>query len=154
MSQGQEKVYLTTYIYYSHKYVCTSVGCFMTFGHCFFRRPLQNYHLLVCWLKDIEKVLEKLERPHPDFRVWLTTAPTPDFPIGITKGVFVCVSVVSVYVLCVCLCVCMYVHTYVFVCVCVYVCLSVCLSLCVSVCRIYVYMCACACVSLYLYVCK
>jgi len=46
---------------------------------------LQNCHLLVRWLKDLEKALEKLERPHPDFRLWLTTAPTPDFPIGILQ---------------------------------------------------------------------
>ena len=46
---------------------------------------LQNCHLLVRWLKDLEKALELLTRPHPDFRLWLTTAPTPDFPIGILQ---------------------------------------------------------------------
>ncbi|XP_025092040.1 dynein heavy chain 10, axonemal-like isoform X1 [Pomacea canaliculata] len=46
---------------------------------------LQNCHLLVQWLRDLEKVLEKLERPHPDFRLWLTTDPTPSFPIGILQ---------------------------------------------------------------------
>ena len=46
---------------------------------------LQNCHLLVRWLIDLEKALERLNKPHPDFRLWLTTAPTPDFPIGILQ---------------------------------------------------------------------
>ena len=46
---------------------------------------LQNCHLLIRWLKELEKALEKLTKPHPDFRLWLTTAPTPDFPIGILQ---------------------------------------------------------------------
>ena len=46
---------------------------------------LQNCHLLVRWLKDLEKALELMKRPHPDFRLWLTTAPTDEFPIGILQ---------------------------------------------------------------------
>ena len=46
---------------------------------------LQNCHLLIRWLKELEKALEKLTKPHPDFRLWLTTAPTPEFPIGILQ---------------------------------------------------------------------
>nr|KAG5704651.1 hypothetical protein BaRGS_025293 [Batillaria attramentaria] len=46
---------------------------------------LQNCHLLVRWLRELEKQLEKLIKPHPDFRLWLTTEPTPDFPIGILQ---------------------------------------------------------------------
>ncbi|XP_077995609.1 dynein axonemal heavy chain 10-like isoform X2 [Glandiceps talaboti] len=46
---------------------------------------LQNCHLLVKWLRELEKALEKLIKPHPDFRLWLTTDPTPDFPIGILQ---------------------------------------------------------------------
>lgn len=46
---------------------------------------LQNCHLLVRWLKDLEKSLEKITKPHPDFRLWLTTDPTKDFPIGILQ---------------------------------------------------------------------
>lgn len=46
---------------------------------------LQNCHLLVKWLKELEKHLEKLNKPHPDFRLWLTTEPTPLFPIGILQ---------------------------------------------------------------------
>ncbi|XP_069071115.1 dynein axonemal heavy chain 10 [Pleurodeles waltl] len=46
---------------------------------------LQNCHLLVKWLKDLEKALEKIVKPHPDFRLWLTTDPIKDFPIGILQ---------------------------------------------------------------------
>ncbi|KAL8575827.1 Dynein heavy chain 10, axonemal [Nucella lapillus] len=46
---------------------------------------LQNCHLLVRWLLELEKQLEKLTKPHPDFRLWLTTEPTPSFPIGILQ---------------------------------------------------------------------
>ncbi|XP_030875567.1 dynein heavy chain 10, axonemal [Leptonychotes weddellii] len=46
---------------------------------------LQNCHLLVQWLKDLEKSLERISKPHPDFRLWLTTDPTKGFPIGILQ---------------------------------------------------------------------
>lgn len=46
---------------------------------------LQNCHLLVKWLRELEKVLERISKPHPDFRLWLTTDPTPEFPIGILQ---------------------------------------------------------------------
>lgn len=46
---------------------------------------LQNCHLLPKWLKNLEKLLEKLTDPHPDFRLWLTTDPTDLFPLGILQ---------------------------------------------------------------------
>ncbi|TNN52942.1 Dynein heavy chain 10, axonemal [Liparis tanakae] len=46
---------------------------------------LQNCHLLVKWLKDLEKCLEKITKPNPNFRLWVTTNPIPDFPIGILQ---------------------------------------------------------------------
>ncbi|XP_044777260.1 dynein axonemal heavy chain 10 isoform X1 [Neomonachus schauinslandi] len=46
---------------------------------------LQNCHLLVQWLKDLEKSLERISKPHPDFRLWLTTDPAKGFPIGILQ---------------------------------------------------------------------
>lgn len=46
---------------------------------------LQNCHLLVKWLKELEKQLEKLSKPHPEFRLWLTTEPIVSFPIGILQ---------------------------------------------------------------------
>ena len=49
---------------------------------------LQNCHLLVNWLVDLEKALEKITKPHPEFRLWLTTEPTPRFPVGILQRSF------------------------------------------------------------------
>ncbi|KZC13452.1 Dynein heavy chain 10, axonemal [Dufourea novaeangliae] len=46
---------------------------------------LQNCHLLLSFSKELEKLLENLGKPHPDFRLWLTTDPTPNFPIGILQ---------------------------------------------------------------------
>ena len=70
MHSGQEKIAL--------QLLDTAIGR----GHWLM---LQNCHLLVKWLKELEKVLEKLAKPHPDFRLWLTTDPTPAFPIGILQ---------------------------------------------------------------------
>jgi len=46
---------------------------------------LNNCHLLVKWLKKLEKLLEKMTSPHKDFRLWLTTEPTESFPLGILQ---------------------------------------------------------------------
>ena len=46
---------------------------------------LQNCHLLPKWLKTLEAVLEKIVSPHKDFRLWLTTDPTPSFPLGVLQ---------------------------------------------------------------------
>lgn len=46
---------------------------------------LQNCHLLPKWLKTLEKILEKIHKPHPDFRLWLTTEPTDTFPLGVLQ---------------------------------------------------------------------
>ncbi|CAL7939586.1 unnamed protein product [Xylocopa violacea] len=46
---------------------------------------LQNCHLLLSFTKELEKLLENVGKSHPDFRLWLTTDPTPNFPIGILQ---------------------------------------------------------------------
>lgn len=46
---------------------------------------LQNGHLLVSFIKKLEKLLEQMNKPHPDFRLWITTDATPSFPIGILQ---------------------------------------------------------------------
>ena len=46
---------------------------------------LQNGHLLVGFMRQLEKILEKMDKPHTDFRLWITTDPTPVFPIGILQ---------------------------------------------------------------------
>lgn len=45
----------------------------------------QNCHLLPKWLKTLEKILEKIQKPHADFRLWLTTEPTETFPLGVLQ---------------------------------------------------------------------
>ncbi|XP_050294970.1 dynein axonemal heavy chain 10 [Anthonomus grandis grandis] len=45
----------------------------------------QNCHLLLSFIKALEKQIEKISKPHPDFRLWLTTDPVPTFPIGILQ---------------------------------------------------------------------
>lgn len=45
----------------------------------------QNCHLLLSFTRELEKLLDEVGKPHPDFRLWLTTDPTPTFPIGILQ---------------------------------------------------------------------
>ncbi|KAF7265371.1 hypothetical protein GWI33_021219 [Rhynchophorus ferrugineus] len=45
----------------------------------------QNCHLLLSFIKRLEKHIEKITKPHPDFRLWLTTDPVDTFPIGILQ---------------------------------------------------------------------
>eukprot|EP00727_Mastigamoeba_balamuthi_P006867 m51a1_g2800 putative dynein heavy chain axonemal (4501) ;mRNA; f:77561-92205 len=53
---------------------------------------LQNCHLLPSWLPTLEKLLEKLDKSSKDFRLWLTTEPTRQFPVGILQR---CLKVVT-----------------------------------------------------------
>lgn len=46
---------------------------------------LQNGHLLVPFMKRLENILESVRDFHRDFRLWITTDPTPTFPIGILQ---------------------------------------------------------------------
>lgn len=48
---------------------------------------LQNCHLLTMWMKDLEKAIEKMDQqpPHEEFRLWLTTEPSLEFPMGILQ---------------------------------------------------------------------
>lgn len=48
---------------------------------------LQNCHLLISWLKTLEKLLEQIsnKQVNKDFRLWLTTAPCDKFPLGILQ---------------------------------------------------------------------
>jgi dynein heavy chain len=47
---------------------------------------LENCHLLTSWLKTLERLLTTMKKPHKDFRLWLTTDPTPKFPLGILQN--------------------------------------------------------------------
>eukprot|EP00756_Hemistasia_phaeocysticola_P025139 Hpha_TRINITY_DN15989_c0_g2::TRINITY_DN15989_c0_g2_i1::g.72379::m.72379/K10408/DNAH; dynein heavy chain, axonemal len=48
---------------------------------------LQNCHLMLKWLPHLEKVIDDLpaEKPNENFRLWLSSIPHPQFPIGILQ---------------------------------------------------------------------
>ncbi|CAF1512159.1 unnamed protein product, partial [Didymodactylos carnosus] len=46
---------------------------------------LQNCHLLIPFLTSLEKELEAVQKPHSEFRLWMTTEPIRDFPIGLLQ---------------------------------------------------------------------
>jgi dynein heavy chain len=53
-------------------------------GHWVF---LANCHLMTSWLPTLDKIIEGLEaaQPHERFRLWLSSNPSPDFPISILQ---------------------------------------------------------------------
>jgi len=51
---------------------------------------LANCHLSVAWLPELEKWVERLalskQKPHPNFRLWLSSDPHPKFPVGLLQN--------------------------------------------------------------------
>uniref|UniRef100_A0A8B9RG35 Dynein, axonemal, heavy chain 2 n=1 Tax=Astyanax mexicanus TaxID=7994 RepID=A0A8B9RG35_ASTMX len=54
-------------------------------GHWVF---LANCHLSLSWMPQLDKLVEQLqvEDSHPDFRLWLSSSPHPEFPIAILQA--------------------------------------------------------------------
>uniref|UniRef100_A0A8C2ZK56 Dynein axonemal heavy chain 2 n=1 Tax=Cyclopterus lumpus TaxID=8103 RepID=A0A8C2ZK56_CYCLU len=54
-------------------------------GHWVF---LANCHLSLSWMPELDKLVEQLQvqEPHPNFRLWLSSSPHPDFPITILQA--------------------------------------------------------------------
>lgn len=48
---------------------------------------LANCHLSLSWMPALDKLVGQLQvqAPHPDFRLWLSSSPSPDFPISILQ---------------------------------------------------------------------
>ncbi|XP_052104325.1 dynein axonemal heavy chain 2-like isoform X7 [Mytilus californianus] len=50
---------------------------------------LANCHLSLSWMPQLDKLVEQLQiqkpEPHPEFRLWLSSSPHPDFPIAILQ---------------------------------------------------------------------
>lgn len=49
---------------------------------------LANCHLMMSWLNELEKVIESMpaRSPKAQFRLWLSSAPHPKFPIGTARA--------------------------------------------------------------------
>ncbi|KAJ1537343.1 Dynein heavy chain 2, axonemal, partial [Nowakowskiella sp. JEL0078] len=49
---------------------------------------LANCHLSISWMPNLDKIVEgiPLENPHPEFRLWLSSSPHPQFPISILQN--------------------------------------------------------------------
>uniref|UniRef100_A0A3B5L7L8 Uncharacterized protein n=1 Tax=Xiphophorus couchianus TaxID=32473 RepID=A0A3B5L7L8_9TELE len=77
----------------SHQFSALSLGqgqapiklCCDFPGHWVF---LANCHLSLSWMPELDKLIKELpvQNPEPNFRLWLSSSPHPDFPITILQA--------------------------------------------------------------------
>jgi len=70
-----------------YKIECTFANQTLVFslvGHWVF---LANCHLSLSWMCELDKLVEEfqVQECHPDFRLWLSSSPHPEFPIAILQ---------------------------------------------------------------------
>lgn len=66
-------------------YQLISSPVFLWPGHWVF---LANCHLSLSWMPELDKLVEQLQvqQPHPNFRLWLSSSPHPEFPVTILQA--------------------------------------------------------------------
>lgn len=45
----------------------------------------QNCHLGLDYMNEMVAFILEMQSPHPDFRIWITTEPHPNFPISLLQ---------------------------------------------------------------------
>lgn len=60
---------------------------------------LANCHLSLSWMQDLNKMVDNLQSPtpHAKFRLWLSSSPSPQFPLSILQTGIKMTTVISLF---------------------------------------------------------